>query len=526
MPTSRAHAGHAGRTSRRGRWAVLLPLLLWAALPSCTPQGTTPANTDPTVTGIDAAPSTTVIPGATVNLTAHATDADGDSLTYSWSATAGTVAGTTDTATYATPTIEGAYTVTCTVLDGRGGVDTGTLQITVQIGANTDPTVTAINAAPAPTTAPGGTLALTAQATDADGDTLSYAWSTTGGTVAGTTDEATFTAPATEGTYTVTCTVTDGRGGTGTGTLEITVVAAPEPSYVVYMVGGATTDTLYRIEATAGAAPENLSQEMDALAPGADDEFVNISPDAEWLLVQTDRFDADAAGWPGLAVLPADVSAAASVRAPSGLVHSAGACVASGGNLVIYVDGSGARQDLYAISRANTAAAFGEPAKLTAACPYSFMGRPAISEDGTTVLFDAGNDSFPHTAVCEVGTDGSGYREIINVTGGPSGYADANGLISPDYAPSGSIVFEGDWIGEGVWRLAAGATVPTLISVNENNDNSPCVLPDGRIVSLWLDREGNALGVHELKVMDPDGSDRWMLLTGTDVVDAGLGCGG
>jgi len=55
------------------------------------------------------------------------------------------------------------------------------------------------------------------------------------------------------------------------------------------------------------------------------------------------------------------------------------------------------------------------------------------------------------------------------------------------------------------------------------NDNSPCVLPDGSIAGLWLNRPGGT-GDHELKVIQPDGSSYFMLVTGADVVDIGLGC--
>ena len=60
-----------------------------------------------------------------------------------------------------------------------------------------------------------------------------------------------------------------------------------------------------------------------------------------------------------------------------------------------------------------------------------------------------------------------------------------------------------------------------LIIRTFGNDNSPCVLPDGRIVSLWLE---NIL--HEIKVMSTDGSTFKILLKKTDVFDIGIGCGG
>jgi hypothetical protein len=83
------------------------------------------------------------------------------------------------------------------------------------------------------------------------------------------------------------------------------------------------------------------------------------------------------------------------------------------------------------------------------------------------------------------------------------------------------VVFEADWEGEQIWRLLPGSAIPELISPDFNNDNSPCGLPDGRIVSLWL---GHA-GVHEIKVMSPDGSSYFLLLPDTDVEDIGIGCG-
>ncbi len=58
-----------------------------------------------------------------------------------------------------------------------------------------------------------------------------------------------------------------------------------------------------------------------------------------------------------------------------------------------------------------------------------------------------------------------------------------------------------------------------------HDDNSPCVLPDGRIASLWLDRDGNQSGAHELKLMNADGTGGVMLVTEKDIQDIGIGCG-
>ena len=71
--------------------------------------------------------------------------------------------------------------------------------------------------------------------------------------------------------------------------------------------------------------------------------------------------------------------------------------------------------------------------------------------------------------------------------------------------------------------LPPGASQPVRVTDAFGNHNSPCVLPDGRIVSLWLDRPVGT-GVHELKVMAPDGSNFVVLLPDVDVLDAGIGC--
>jgi hypothetical protein len=52
---------------------------------------------------------------------------------------------------------------------------------------------------------------ITCIATDQDGDTLTYIWTKNGGTITGTGSVITWTAPATTGNYTITCTVSDGK---------------------------------------------------------------------------------------------------------------------------------------------------------------------------------------------------------------------------------------------------------------------------------------------------------------------------
>jgi hypothetical protein len=70
-------------------------------------------------------------------------------------------------------------------------------------------------------------LTLAVTDSDADGDARSYAWTATGGTFAnGNTASPTWTSPATEGTYTLNVSVTDGKGGQAGISLKIAVVHA------------------------------------------------------------------------------------------------------------------------------------------------------------------------------------------------------------------------------------------------------------------------------------------------------------
>jgi outer membrane protein OmpA-like peptidoglycan-associated protein len=74
----------------------------------------------------------TVEPGQTVTLTANANDPDGDSLTYRWTAPAGTFSNPTGRTTdFTAPNQEGTVPVTVTVTDGKGGTASSTTNISV-----------------------------------------------------------------------------------------------------------------------------------------------------------------------------------------------------------------------------------------------------------------------------------------------------------------------------------------------------------------------------------------------------------
>jgi hypothetical protein len=169
-----------------------------------------PPNQEPTISGLVPA-STSVAPGGSTVITCTATDADGDTLTYSWQASGGLISGSSSSETWQAPATEGTYSIQCDVEDGRGGSDTRDITITVEVG-NSAPVITSVTPGSA-TVPPGGSTTVTCTATDADGDTLTYSWQASLGTISGTGSSVTWDAPMAEGTYSIQCDVEDGRGG-------------------------------------------------------------------------------------------------------------------------------------------------------------------------------------------------------------------------------------------------------------------------------------------------------------------------
>jgi hypothetical protein len=176
-------------------------------------------NQPPEITSLTPS-ATSVGPGDSCTVTCTASDPDeGDTLAYAWSATGGSISGTGNSVTWTAPTAEGSYTVTVTVSDDEGSTVTESCSIQV---INAPPAIASLT--PSTTElAPGGSCTVTCTATDPDGDTLTYDWTASDGTITGTGSSVTWTAPPTEGTYTVTVTVSDGKGGTDSDSCAITV---------------------------------------------------------------------------------------------------------------------------------------------------------------------------------------------------------------------------------------------------------------------------------------------------------------
>jgi hypothetical protein len=114
------------RLPKWGQWLVLA--LIVVALAFAGACG--PGNNPPTITSLTASPAS-VASGGSSTITCVATDPDGNTLTYTWTASGGNISGTGSTVTWIAPGVEGSFTISVTVDDGRGGTVTADYQITV-----------------------------------------------------------------------------------------------------------------------------------------------------------------------------------------------------------------------------------------------------------------------------------------------------------------------------------------------------------------------------------------------------------
>ena len=132
--------------------------------------------------------------------------------------------------------------------------------------ANHQPAITSLKAEPE-RVLPSGNCQIVCNASDSDGDELSYDWSASGGEIDGEGAVVTWTAPDSAGFYDVTVTVTDGGGGEFMSQVTITV-RANEPPYISSLVADADWTTASgAIQVTCNAADpdgDELSYEWSA----------------------------------------------------------------------------------------------------------------------------------------------------------------------------------------------------------------------------------------------------------------------
>lgn len=173
--------------------------------------------------------ATLVDPSTECLVSSEASDADGDTLSYLWSAPeGGMIKGEGDSVTWVAPDAPGDYIVRVLVKDGKGGEAIASVTISVAAEPNQLPTIVSLTEEGSK----GGeereikvwrTATIECIAEDLDGDALSFVWASTGGRIQGEGNKVAWTAPGVAGNYTVTVIVRDNRGGEATDSLTFSV---------------------------------------------------------------------------------------------------------------------------------------------------------------------------------------------------------------------------------------------------------------------------------------------------------------
>jgi len=207
------------------RWLVIIVIVAAAVILTII-FDTMLANHRPAITSLEAEPER-VIPLGSCQVVCNATDRDSDELSYNWSADGGGINGEGATVTWTAPDSTGSYNVTVTVTDGRGGKAMS--QITIIVKTNLPPTITSLTADAIWTLHPGS-LNVACDASDLDGDELSYEWTASGGDISGTGAVVSWIAPEEVGIYDITVVVKDGHGREDTRSVSLSVATGTPPN--------------------------------------------------------------------------------------------------------------------------------------------------------------------------------------------------------------------------------------------------------------------------------------------------------
>jgi hypothetical protein len=157
-----------------------------------------------------------VLSSGSSQIVCHATDPDGDDLSYDWSASGGSIAGTGAVVTWVAPGEVGIYDITVLVTDSQGEEDMGSIALSVatSIPPTVEDLIVTADHKYLKETSDGYKVGKTQEfhiaciASNTSGE-LVYQWSCTDGQISGEGSTITWTAPDVSGEVTVTVMVTD-----------------------------------------------------------------------------------------------------------------------------------------------------------------------------------------------------------------------------------------------------------------------------------------------------------------------------
>jgi hypothetical protein len=158
--------------------------------------------------------------------------------------------------------------------------------------------------------------------------------------------------------------------------------------------------------------------------------------------------------------------------------------------------------------------------------PKGAIRDPQVHYQGKKVLFACRKGGTPTYHLYEIDVDG---KNLVQLTEGP------DDDIEPAYLPDGGIVFVSSrchrfvncWNSRvaTLYRCNADGKNVRMLSANIEHDNTPWVLPDGRVLYMrWEYVDRSQMDFHHLWTMNPDGTGQMVFFgnmhPGTVMLDA------
>jgi hypothetical protein len=158
--------------------------------------------------------------------------------------------------------------------------------------------------------------------------------------------------------------------------------------------------------------------------------------------------------------------------------------------------------------------------------PQGGVRDPQVHYDGHTIVFSYRKGDSPTFHLYEIQADGSGLRQITD-----GQYND----IEPTYLADDSIIFCSErgkrWVNcwltpvAILYKVQRDGSGLRMISSNNEHDNTPWPLPDGRVCyTRWEYVDRSQVHYHHLWVVNPDGTEQMVyygnLHGGTTMIDA------
>ncbi|NOX55469.1 MAG: hypothetical protein GXP27_13735 [Planctomycetes bacterium] len=150
--------------------------------------------------------------------------------------------------------------------------------------------------------------------------------------------------------------------------------------------------------------------------------------------------------------------------------------------------------------------------------PLGGVRDPQVHYDGKKILFSYRRGGTPTYHLYEINIDGTGLRQL---TDGP------DDDIEPTYLPDGGIMFCSSrcrrfvncWYTRvaTLYRCDGNGRHIRMISSNNDHDNTPWMLPDGRVMYMrWEYVDRSQVHFHHLWTVNPDGTGQ-MVLFGNEI---------